>query len=193
MAQSTASSTLVSAPSIMRHLITEPLNEESQGPVLNSMFDFVGDIVNAAFGGLSSSDLSVADIVQAVQAGVRSIPMDQITRLATNSEEFYSVIGAASGIQATPQPHIIATQAHGAHRRSPSHWYINFPHNMSGHDAEAIQRSRKSMTNFRSWSSKKWWEEVGRRFGVADEAVQRAQQSKQFAQIACEDMVKMSW
>ncbi|KAK2051342.1 hypothetical protein LY76DRAFT_610695 [Colletotrichum caudatum] len=60
-------------------------------------------------------------MIQAIQAGVQAIPIDQIARLATNSDEFYSVIRAASGIQPTLPHRVIATQAHGAHRQFPSH------------------------------------------------------------------------
>jgi hypothetical protein len=136
----------------------------------------------------------VAETVSGFHSEImRTIPLGHIARLAINSHEFYCVIGPGVAIQAAPPPQAIATQAQGAHRDFLSQWYVNFPHTMSRHDAEVVQRSRKSMTSFRSWSSMKWWEEVGRHFGVADEAIQRALQRKQFAQIACEDMIKMSW
>ena len=136
---------------------------------------------------------SITEIVQAGRAGTVAIPRDQMERLAVNSPEFYCVVGAVAGATEVAPPHVLATQAQEAHRDLPSQWYVNFPRNMSGHDVEAVRRNRKSMMDFRSWSSKKWWEEVGRRYGVADDAIQRARQSKQFAEIACEDMVKMSW
>ncbi|KAK4174515.1 hypothetical protein QBC36DRAFT_243130 [Triangularia setosa] len=208
MAQPTASGTLTSAPSIVDRLVLEPQIAEDEGPVVNSMFfsfPDLGDIINTGIGaaagaitGQKPADIiaalsSIADIVQAARVGTVAIPLDQIVRLAINSPEFYSAVGAVAGAIPAAPPHVIATQAQGVHQDFPSHWYVNFPHVMSGHDTEAVKRNRKSMTDFRSWSSKKWWEEVSRRFGVADEAIQRARQSKQFAEIACEDMVKMSW
>ncbi|KAK3348692.1 hypothetical protein B0T25DRAFT_569367 [Lasiosphaeria hispida] len=213
MAQLTASSTLTSAPSIVGQLVIEPPIADEQGPVVNSMFFGIpdlGEIVNAGVGAVSGAvpeaitgqnlaDIiaglipSIAEIVQAARAGTVAVPLDQIARLAVDSPQFYCVVGAiaAAATPAAP-PHVVATQAQGAQRDFPSLWYVNFPHIMSEHDVEAVRRNRKSMTDFRSWPSKKWWEEVGRRFGVADEAIQRASQSKQFAEIACEDMVKMS-
>jgi len=191
-------------------MVTEPPIEDDEGPIVNSIFSDLGDMINAGVGavggvvtgvitGQNPAEIiaglipSIAEIVQASRSGAFAIPPDQLARLAVNSPEFYCVVGAVvAAIPAAP-PHVILTQAQGAQRDFPSLWYVNFPHIMSGHDVEAVKRSRKSMTDFRSWSSKKWWEEVGRRFGVADEAIQRARQSKQFAEIACEDMVKMSW
>ncbi|KAK4198393.1 hypothetical protein QBC40DRAFT_331509 [Triangularia verruculosa] len=201
-------STLTTPPSFLSRLETEPAIEEDDGPVLNSMsFDFggiIGDIINigvgrqneaaAAAAKIISSISSIADIVQIGRLGSVVLPLEQIARLGTNSPEFYCAIGAAI---ATTRPllsaHVIVSQAKETQDDFPSLWYVNFPHNMSGHDAQVVKRYRDSMTDFRSWSSKKWWEEVGRRYGVADEAIARAKQSKEFAQIACEDMVKMSW
>ncbi|KAK2013311.1 hypothetical protein LZ32DRAFT_658111 [Colletotrichum eremochloae] len=206
MAQVTATGTLATVPSIMNQLVTEPRVEDDQEPVLNSMsmeVPYLGGVFNAGVGQLVNAIgganppasimafRSAAEIVQAVRAGTRAIPLDQIARLGVNSNEFYCIIGAKA--QAAAPAHVIATQAHSVQSDFPSLWYVNFPHIMSGHDVELVRRSRKSMADFRSWSSKKWWEEVARRFGVADDAIQRARQSKEFAQIACEDMVKMSW
>jgi hypothetical protein len=194
-------------------LVIEPPIADDEGPVVNSMFFGIPDfrkIINASVGAVGGAvsgtitraivaqipaDLipSIAEIVQGARAGGVAIPLDQIARLTVNSPEFYCVVGAVAAATPAALPDVIVTQAQGAQRDFPSLWYVNFPHNMSGHDVEAVRKNRKSMTDFRSWSSKKWWEEVGRRFGVADEAIQRARQSKQFAEIACEDMVKMSW
>lgn len=213
MAQLIESSTLTSAPSIVGQLVTEPLIADDEGPIVNSIFSGIpglGEIIDASvvavsravtgvITGQNPNDViagiipSIAEIVQASRAGTLAIPLDQMARLAVNSPEFYCVVGAVAAASPVAPPHVIATRAQGAQRDFPSLWYVNFPHIMSGYEVEAVKRNRKSMTNFRSWSSKKWWEEVGRRFGVADEAIQRARQSKQFAEIACEDMVKMSW
>ncbi|KAK0732172.1 hypothetical protein B0H67DRAFT_640471 [Lasiosphaeris hirsuta] len=205
MAQPTATSTLASAPSILDRLATEPPIEDDGGPVVNSMFGIPGldDVIRGGLeiviGRRNPAEVlpsimpSIGELVQALRAGGVPIPMDQIARLGINSPEFYCIIGAGAAVPPAAPPHVIVTKAQGAHRDCPSLWYVNFPRVVSGADADAVRRSRKSMMNFRSWSSRKWWEEVGRRYGIADDPVQLASQSKQFAEIACEDMVKMSW
>ncbi|KAH6842628.1 hypothetical protein B0I37DRAFT_417800 [Chaetomium sp. MPI-CAGE-AT-0009] len=210
MAQLTASSTLTSAPSILGRLTVEPPIAEDEGPVVNPMSLralYPGEMINAGVGavtgaiaGQKSADMvpglisSIAGIVQAAQSGT-VIPRDQLVWLAVNSPGFYCVVGAVANgmLPAPPPPHVIAALAQRVQRDFPSMWYVNFPYARSGHYVEEIRRNRQSMANFRSWSSKRWWEEVSRRFGIADEAIERARQSKQFLEIACEDMVKMSW
>lgn len=220
MAQPPATSNaLTSAPSILDRLETEPtIQDDGEGPVTNGMFSFIDDIARGVQSVVQDVGNVVQDVGNAVESVVRRpvedlqraliptigeiigqlrdggvpISMDQIARLGLNSSEFYSVIGAGNAVSVAA-PMTISNKASGAHRDCPSMWYVNFPRQMSGADTEAVSRSRKAMTEFRSWSSRKWWEEVGRRSGFADDPVQLAGQSKQFAEIACEDMVKMSW
>lgn len=112
--------------------------------------------------------------------------------LGWNTPQFYSAIGVAVAVQAQVVQQV-AAQAQEINKEYPSLWYVNFPKQMSSHDADMVQRYRQSMLDFRSWSSMKWWQEVSRRFGNPGDMIQRVQQSKEFAKIACEDMVKMSW
>lgn len=112
--------------------------------------------------------------------------------LGWNTPQFYSAIGIAAAVQAQVAQKV-AAQANEINKEYPSLWYVNFPKHMSSHDADMVQRYRQSMLDFRSWSSMKWWQEVNRRFGNPGDMIQRVQQSKDFARIACEDMVKMSW
>lgn len=206
------SNALTSAPSILDRLVTEPtIQDDGEGPVTNGMFSFIDDIARSVQGVVQDvgnavetvvrrpvEDLqrvlmpTIGEMVGKLKEGGVPIPMDQIARLGLNSSDFYSVIGAGNAVSIAA-PMTIANKASGAHRDCPSMWYVNFPRQMSGPDTEVVTRSRKSMTDFRSWSSRKWWEEVGRRSGFADDPVQLAGRSKQFAEIACEDMVQMSW
>jgi len=119
-------------------------------------------------------------------------PMTNIAALlSVNSPSFYSVIGAAM-VAMQPMGAIVA-QAQEVNKDYPSLWYLNFPRNLSEHNKEVVQLYRQSMLDFRSWSSGKWWQEVNRRYGNPSDMVARVQQSKEFATIACEDSVKMSW
>lgn len=135
---------------------------------------------------------SIADIVRGARRGNTPIPTLELARLGLNSPDFYSAIGAVTGSLA-PSIGAIVDLAQRVSHDFPTLWYVNFPHNMSAADAEMVARHRESMLDFRSWSSKKWWEEVDRRYGRVDDTVARLSQSKEFAEIAFEDMVKMSW
>lgn len=116
---------------------------------------------------------------------------EQLAILGINSPEFYSVVNAVgTAVQPVDQ---VRSQATRVNKQFPSLWYVNFPKNMSSHDVNLVRQYRQNMLDFRSWSSQKWWEEVSRRCGAPDNISQRVQQSKEFAKIACEDMVKMSW
>jgi hypothetical protein len=112
--------------------------------------------------------------------------------LGINSSQFYSIVGGAVGVTAQPVQQTVA-QAVKINKEFPSLWLINFPKHMDPQHVALLHRFRQNMADFRSWSSQKWWEEVARRDGVPDDMFQRARQSKLFAQIACEDMCKMSW
>ncbi|KAH6614419.1 hypothetical protein B0J18DRAFT_300244 [Chaetomium sp. MPI-SDFR-AT-0129] len=135
---------------------------------------------------------TIADIVRGARRGNTGIPAAELARLGLNSPDFYSAIGAVTGGLVSSATAIAALAKRVSHD-FPTLWYVNFPHNMSAADAELVARHRESMLDFRSWSSKKWWEEVDRRYGRVDDTVARLSQSKEFAEIAFEDMVKMSW
>ncbi|KAL2199479.1 hypothetical protein P885DRAFT_58854 [Corynascus similis CBS 632.67] len=208
--------TLTCVPSIVDELTTEPkLDDEPESvPYSRVLATHISASAGDAFlpgmgagligGNISTNILtgvlaaststfsSIADIVRAVRSGTTGIPTDQLSRLGYNSREFYSAIGAIGSI-IIPSARIIAELAKNVGHEFPSLWYVNFPDNMSAADVESVARHRQSMLDFRSWSSKKWWEEVNRRFGKPDEAIARISQSREFAQIACEDMVRMSW
>ncbi|KAF5667163.1 hypothetical protein FHETE_5866 [Fusarium heterosporum] len=108
-----------------------------------------------------------------------------------NSSQFYTAIGIA--IPAIVSIQQLAVQAQEVHDECPSLWYVNFPTNLSSQDIDKIGDYRQSMLDFRSWSTAKWWNEVNRRHGNPDDFTQRVEQSKEFANIAVEDMVRMSW
>lgn len=167
-------------------------------------FDSIGNIVTGAVNtavkaavGVNPGVGSVIDInqiIKAVQgAGLAQvITPEQAAMLGINSSQFYSIVGGAVGVTAPPVEQTVA-QAIKINKEFPSLWFVNFPKHMEAQQVAMVHRFRQNMTDFRSWSSQKWWEEVARRDGVPDDIFQRARQSKLFAQIACEDMCKMSW
>ncbi|KAK1760125.1 hypothetical protein QBC47DRAFT_408232 [Echria macrotheca] len=193
------STTLSSAPSsILAHLATEPIipdDEEAPGPITTSLFDFLDPIIHLPDFILPS----VRELVQAMRAGGVPIPAQALALLNQNTADFYSVIGAGSSAVVSVSVDVDVIAA--LHRECPSVWYVNIPHpSVSGGggggvvDEEAVRRSRAGVKDFRSWSSKKWWEEVARRYGgLPDDPLLQVLRSKQFAEIACQDMVKMSW
>ncbi|GAB0138924.1 hypothetical protein EsDP_00007144 [Epichloe bromicola] len=111
--------------------------------------------------------------------------------LGFNSSQFYTAIGIAFPTLIPPQQ--IAAQAQEVHDECPTLWYVKFPKNVSSQDIGKIEDYRQSMLDFRSWLTAKWWNEVNRRHGNPDDFTQRVEQSKEFAKITCEDMVKVSW
>ncbi|CAN9443139.1 unnamed protein product [Alternaria alternata] len=170
------------------------------GPIGDLVTGAVTDAVKAAVGinpvaaGVDINQINQI-IKMAQSAGLsaaRVITPEQAAMLGINSSQFYSIIGGAVGMTAQPVQQTVA-QAVKINKDFPSLWFVNFPKHMKSQDVDLVHRSRQNMTDFRSWSSQKWWEEVARRDGVAQDMFQRARQSKLFAKVACEDMCKMSW
>ncbi|OAG16713.1 hypothetical protein CC77DRAFT_1053350 [Alternaria alternata] len=170
------------------------------GPIGDLVTGAVTDAVKAAVGinpvaaGVDINQINQI-IKMAQSAGLsaaRVITPEQAAMLGINSSQFYSIIGGAVGMTAQPVQQTVA-QAVKINKDFPSLWFVNFPKHMKSQDVDLVHRSRQNMTDFRSWSSQKWWEEVARRGGVAQDMFQRARQSKLFAKVACEDMCKMSW
>ncbi|RII22951.1 hypothetical protein CUC08_Gglean013162 [Alternaria sp. MG1] len=171
---------------------------------LGSLGDLVTDAVNTAVKAAvgvnpvaAGVDINqINQIIKLAQsaglAAAQVLTPEQVAMLGINSNQFYSIIGGAVGVTAQPVQQTV-TQAVKINKDFPSLWFVNFPKHMESQDVTIVHRSRQNMTDFRSWSSQKWWEEVARRDGVPEDMFQRARQSKLFAKIACEDMCRMSW
>ncbi|CAI9635659.1 unnamed protein product [Alternaria burnsii] len=171
---------------------------------LGSLGDLVTDAVNTAVKAAVGVNPVAAgvdinqfnQIIKLAQsaglAAAQVLTPEQVAMLGINSSQFYSIIGGAVGVTAQPVQQTVA-QAVKINKDFPSLWFVNFPKHMESQDVALVHRSRQNMTDFRSWSSQKWWEEVARRDGVPEDMFQRARQSKLFAKIACEDMCRMSW
>ncbi|CAN9213049.1 unnamed protein product [Alternaria alternata] len=171
-------------------------------------FEFLGPISDLVTGAVTTAfkaavgvdpvpaGVDINQIIKLAQsvglAAVQVITPEQVAMLGINSSQFYSIIGGAGGMTSQPVQQTVA-QAVKINKEFPSLWFVNFPKHMESQDVALVHRFRQNMTDFRSWSSQKWWEEVARRDGVPDDMFQRARQSKLFAKIACEDMCKMSW
>ncbi|USP74612.1 hypothetical protein yc1106_01886 [Curvularia clavata] len=185
-------------------VITDEVNEPEQVVAGFGFFDSISDAVTGAVNTAVKAAVGVNpgigtlidinQIIKAVQgAGLAQvITPEQAAMLGINSSQFYSIVGGAVGVTAPPVEQTVA-QAVKINKEFPSLWFVNFPRHMESQQVAMVHRFRQNMTDFRSWSSQKWWEEVARRDGVPDDMFQRARQSKLFAQIACEDMCKMSW
>ncbi|KAJ4176102.1 hypothetical protein NW755_014608 [Fusarium falciforme] len=152
---------------------------------LPSWTDVTGAVVAAATKALGQQGLKAAE------SEFAPVLQQVFATLGFNSNVFYTAIGVALP---DPQPiQQVAAQARQVNEECPSLWYVNFPKSLSVQDAQKVRDYRQSMQDFRSWSSAKWWNEVNRRQGIPDDFTKRVLQSKEFAKIACEDMVKMSW
>ncbi|KAM0425405.1 hypothetical protein ACHAPT_009462 [Fusarium lateritium] len=203
-AQTAIAGALTSCPDIWSDLELEPRPPSptpSNAPaamVINGFPSFASvlpsltDAANAALAAAAAA-LGQEGVTKAVEASAAFAPvLEQVfATLGFNSSQFYTAIGVAL---AAAQPiQEVAAQARQVNEECPSLWYVNFPKNLSAQDTKKVQDYRQSMLDFRSWSSGKWWNEVNRRQGIPDDFTQRVLQSKEFAKIACEDMVKMSW
>ncbi|CAN9122734.1 unnamed protein product [Alternaria alternata] len=160
------------------------------GPIGDLVTGAVTDAVKAAVGinpvaaGVDINQINQI-IKMAQSAGLsaaRVITPEQAAMLGINSSQFYSIIGGAVGMTAQPVQQTVA-QAVKINKDFPSLWFVNFPKHMESQDVDLVHRSRQNMTDFRSWSSQKWWEEVARRDGVPQDMFQRARQSKLFAKV----------
>ncbi|KAH7153628.1 hypothetical protein EDB81DRAFT_882564 [Dactylonectria macrodidyma] len=215
MAQNTAiaiAGALTSCPDIWASLETEPQPQTpapSNGTAamaINSLPFFANAALAEAAAALrqqgplravggSLSSVFVPGLGQISVPGLGPVfgpALEQIfANIGFNSDQFYTAIGAS--IAAAQPIGQVAAQARQVNDECPSLWYVNFPKNLSPQVADKVGQYRQSMLDFRSWSTAKWWKEVNRRHGNPNDFTQRVQQSKEFAKIACEDMVKMSW
>lgn len=165
--------------------------------IIDSAVNVVAGVAIGGIGKLPIGIISPMDVDQIINVGRGGglfpvLTPQQVAKLGINSDLFYCVVGSAVPAQAPPVQQTAAS-AVKVNKDFPSLWFVNFPKKMAAQDVAMVRQYRQNMTDFRSWSSQKWWEEVARRDGTPNDVMQRARQSKIFAQMAVEDMLKMSW